>query len=1207
MAGGNLSLKVLLELQKKGWDKGVASVRSSLQSLQRTITGISSAFIGGLGLSRAVSDFKETAKELSQVKATLENVSDSVTEYEQSLTFLARIANEYGQDQIALTEAFAKFRSAAKASSLPLDEVRNIFEAMTRAAGAFHLSADQTSNAMMALEQMMSKGKVTAEELRRQLGNTLPGAFNIMAKAAGEAGITANGTAAELEEAMKKGQVVAEEVLPFFAKELNKVTKSANFDSLISSINRMNNAWADFVNNSEFTPFYKSIIDGSTNMLKAAGRNFNELKRLIIAVFSGVGAGYIVNWGKKLLEVGDKANPLKTRLGELKSQIKKTNDEVVILDKQIASVQKRISEQGAGKRNINVVNANEMDKYGAQWAKDRARVQIEGAKKYNAEVRLIESNEEELVRLQNKRNDLSQRGVALMNEAGKLSGGMHRPLTLAQRAWAGLKTVAQGVLTTIKAIGVQMLAAFAVTILTNFIMKLVEARKEAQRIANIPKESEKNWQTLSEETAKQTGNIQTQFEILKSARKDSTDYINALNKINELLGLSGDEALTVASSLEDVEKAVNKGKNAIVEENKELQRLGELEHVSGKIEELQSKIRSIEKDTAYNERENIYDQYGHSISVLTKKAIKLRNEVFNLNKELKQWEQARTNLLANAPQTSGAQSDAGGGPSLTKDEQEVKKALDAYKSKVDDLNKAKKNGTVTGKKYNQELKKAAEKAGQTIGTYEDLDEIVAKLGGDYATLVAQIKKANAGGGGGSGTKDPVVEAMNTMRDEVNKLDNQFKNGVITVDEYNESLKQIVTNCQKVVGAEADMESALKRTFDKNGEFYNSMVLLKTAVEAYESIEKDAQEKLEDAVEKGDELLDKMIDQQNAFNEIGLTPERPMGKRDDTFDYKKTGSDKLGEDADRLEDYRDKIEAYIKAIERIKAQYGYLDSTQQDVLNDAIALFQQASKEAKNARMKAQLAEITEDLKEYKKELGDARFDVAGNIVSGLQGISSSIEGCIDSWQRLSDSSSNFFDVLNAGFNTLQVLLTTMETIRSTIQAVQTAEEAYKKFKEASDTKEVLMSRLKVLATQDEAKAKVEGAAQSIVATTAEATASKAAAGAEGMKAAAGAASSVANIPYIGPILAVAAIATVVGALLAAFAKFKDGGIVGGTKTQGDQNVIRANSGEMVLNKAQQGNLFNMINNGGAGGNVQFRIKGTDLIGVMDNTAKAKRG
>ena len=86
----------------------------------------------------------------------------------------------------------------------------------------------------------------------------------------------------------------------------------------------------------------------------------------------------------------------------------------------------------------------------------------------------------------------------------------------------------------------------------------------------------------------------------------------------------------------------------------------------------------------------------------------------------------------------------------------------------------------------------------------------------------------------------------------------------------------------------------------------------------------------------------------------------------------------------------------------------------------------------------------------------------------------------------------------------------------------------------------------------------------------------------------------------------AAIASVMTTVLSVFAniksmttgKFAEGGIVGGTSFSGDKLFAMVNSGEMILNRRQQGNLANMI--GGGGGQVEFHISGDSLVGVLNN-------
>ena len=107
--------------------------------------------------------------------------------------------------------------------------------------------------------------------------------------------------------------------------------------------------------------------------------------------------------------------------------------------------------------------------------------------------------------------------------------------------------------------------------------------------------------------------------------------------------------------------------------------------------------------------------------------------------------------------------------------------------------------------------------------------------------------------------------------------------------------------------------------------------------------------------------------------------------------------------------------------------------------------------------------------------------------------------------------------------------------------------------------------------------------------------------------------SAAQTPLVGWLLAGAAAASVIAAL-ASIPSFSTGGIFAGNSTIGDMNLARVNAGEMILNNRQQRNLFNLLNSNGitgsnGGGQVEFKIKGKDLVGVIANynnkTAKVK--
>lgn len=91
-------------------------------------------------------------------------------------------------------------------------------------------------------------------------------------------------------------------------------------------------------------------------------------------------------------------------------------------------------------------------------------------------------------------------------------------------------------------------------------------------------------------------------------------------------------------------------------------------------------------------------------------------------------------------------------------------------------------------------------------------------------------------------------------------------------------------------------------------------------------------------------------------------------------------------------------------------------------------------------------------------------------------------------------------------------------------------------------------------------------------------------------------------------LATAAIGiTGIMALWAKVPKFTNGGIMGGNSFSGDNLTARVNSGEMILNQAQQANLFALANGGGINsGEVRFEIEGAKLWGVLENYNKKRK-
>ena len=230
-----------------------------------------------IALKAAVAGFsklKDTLILLDNFKFSLQKLTRSSLDTEESMRFLIATSKRFGTSLGESVDRYVKFFAAAKQAGVTVEDTREIFVSMSNAAGTLGLRADETRGIFLALEQMFSKGKVTTEELRRQLGERLPGAFGIMAdtmnKLRPEIEITVN----DLDEMLKKGEVISGEVLPEFARQVEiafGIQSRERIDTLAAAQSRLGTAWTEFIFEVEngggtlsktFISFFNSVTEG---------------------------------------------------------------------------------------------------------------------------------------------------------------------------------------------------------------------------------------------------------------------------------------------------------------------------------------------------------------------------------------------------------------------------------------------------------------------------------------------------------------------------------------------------------------------------------------------------------------------------------------------------------------------------------------------------------------------------------------------------------------------------------------------------------------------------------------------------------------------------------------------------------------------------------------------------------------------------------
>lgn len=209
---------------------GGSEALSFMQRLRGEVLSLATSFVGlyGVinGLSSVISAIRTTDSSRSQLLAAYGGDAEQV---QREFQFLRAESDRLGISFKTLSSDYGKFSIAANQANISGAASRQIFIALAEAGRSAHLSNEDVTGSFNALTQMISKGTVQAEELRGQLGDRLPGAFNIMAQALGV-------TTTQLGKMMAQGQVLADQdTLLKFAQQLQQAYSKGLPDALQSS------------------------------------------------------------------------------------------------------------------------------------------------------------------------------------------------------------------------------------------------------------------------------------------------------------------------------------------------------------------------------------------------------------------------------------------------------------------------------------------------------------------------------------------------------------------------------------------------------------------------------------------------------------------------------------------------------------------------------------------------------------------------------------------------------------------------------------------------------------------------------------------------------------------------------------------------------------------------------------------------------------
>lgn len=1100
---GKLSFSIAINLLTEQFKRGVNQVKSAFKSMQMQIlTFVAALGAGGIGLSNFVSRFIDVARETNRVTTALKNVSGGMAWYADNQRYLLGLAKKYGLEINALTANYAKFTAAASISGMSMMDQRKVFESVSRACTAFSMSADDSNGVMLALSQMMSKGKVSSEELRLQMGERLPVALQAMAKAAG---VSISG----LDKLMKEGKLMSADVLPKFAEALNEMIPDIDTDNLETSVNRLKNTFTELVNSTGVQSSYKSLIDWFTSLLRDLKSGFSGVVAFVIALISGKLLQSIVAFFAKGNAVLNDS-VVKYKLAE---------------EQKLTATQKRIAAEDVYTKTYIAHETRQNGKRLASAAQlNKSLTALEAAKL--AEKRAFDAASV----ASTKAAAVQSMSAWQRSNAILLSGWKKLAITL-KSLWSTLWPMAL-----ITAIGVA-------------IGKWVNMHKEAKRVKNIFTDYQKGLEVAG--NTQEVARMQTLLNIMNDRKKSQNEINAAQSELQKLVGKetkSQDELNKLVKDRIALLKEAALAEAAFSTVGEYTERNAKLAVDSGLKPEQMERLAKL-----YSGRTTSKENYHYYLKAQYEEKAKAGNKELNWYEIEERFPEYLKNLEVVEYSTRRAGEHQAKAikivspPPPDPDQTELQKQQERYAQSLRELNARKEVEKLTTDQYSK--------------AYDELNRkslIEAKSSDDKAVLNSKYIKL--------------------LQD---KVDNPlYKEDKVQIElakvekEYQTSVSLAKTKLDKKLISEEEYRQAL---IDAAMAAANSAISIEGVGDAADELIKRMQGVVGENMEKSFQMP-------------------KLRQRDTTFDYKKTDTDKLSEKVDIWIEYRDNLKEKLNGV---KDKTSDLAKEIQEELNNAI-------RNTDDLGTALKIAQVKQDVEDFSKELNEGLYSGVKNIASSSDRMVSAFENLRDvmndvdasGWERI-------MAVWNAMTNTIDGLMSIIKTIETLTELTNKLARA----KEAEAAIDTATTATKVTNKTAETTAEITALGTQ---TAAEVTASTAKTTAASVEMAAKSTAAYAYIPFAGPALAAAQIATM-QALIAAAAipKFASGGIVTGGPSSGDKILARVNAGEMILNGRQQSNLFEAINSGKMGGDkmlastVTTKVRSKDLILTINNELKSQ--
>jgi tape measure domain-containing protein len=210
------------------------------ESMRRLRTYVVAA-TASMTLFTAGKDIVRKGLQIEGLQIALKSITGDAKKAATEYQFFRSVVQMTGVDMIAAAKGFKQLTASAVGTKLAGEGVHDIFSEVSKQAAVLGMTADDTNGVFRAFSQIISKAKVSAEELNSQLGDRMFGAVQIAARGM-------KMTTKELLKLVSTGKLTAEEFIPKFMsalKDMNSGFKEAAEISKQVAFNRFNNGLTD--------------------------------------------------------------------------------------------------------------------------------------------------------------------------------------------------------------------------------------------------------------------------------------------------------------------------------------------------------------------------------------------------------------------------------------------------------------------------------------------------------------------------------------------------------------------------------------------------------------------------------------------------------------------------------------------------------------------------------------------------------------------------------------------------------------------------------------------------------------------------------------------------------------------------------------------------------------------------------------------------